>query len=247
MSDTPASAAASSPLRSLTVAVLGSTGAIGRQAVRHALAHPEVAKVVAVVRKARTDMGQGVADPKLVEQVVDFDHLTAETFLGVDLVLCCLGSTIKAAGSQEEFKKQDHDLILRCGEKAKEAGVRHFSLVSSVGASSSAGNFYLKTKGQIEDGLRALHFARLSIFKPSVLDAPRDPFRCGECCGLCMVKYTCGPCIWCCCRQYGSIHVSDVALAMVSEGLATRPPADEVTVFDGSGAIGDYLQQFVSV
>jgi hypothetical protein len=135
--------------RNLTVAVLGSTGGIGRNVVKHALAHPDIGKVIAIVRRARpADMGQGVADPKLQEVVVDFANLTAEPFAGASIVYCCLGSTIAAAGSQEEFKKQDHDLILRCGEKAREAeSVQQFCLVSSVGADPHTGNFYLKTKG----------------------------------------------------------------------------------------------------
>ena len=96
-------------------------------------------------------------------------------------VICCLGTTIRQAGSQVAFRAVDHDLILAVGSAAKLAGASHMIAVSSVGASAKAGNFYLRTKGETEDGLRALGFDRLDLIRPGLLLGNRPgPQRLGE-------------------------------------------------------------------
>ncbi|MCW0199631.1 NAD-dependent dehydratase [Sphingopyxis sp.] len=88
-------------------------------------------------------------------------------------LISCLGTTIRQAGSQAAFRAVDHDLLLACARAAKEAGVRQMIAVSSVGASAKASNFYLRTKGEVEDGLRALGFDRLDLLRPGLLTGNR--------------------------------------------------------------------------
>ncbi len=97
------------------------------------------------------------------------------------VLICCLGTTIRQAGSQAAFRAVDHDLILAAARGARQGGTAHMIVVSSVGASAKAGNFYLRTKGETEDGLRALGFARLDLIRPGLLlgDRPGPP-RLGE-------------------------------------------------------------------
>lgn len=96
-------------------------------------------------------------------------------------LICCLGTTIRQAGSQAAFRAVDHDLILAAAAAAKRAGASHMIAVSSVGASAKAGNFYLRTKGETEDGLRALGFDRLDLLRPGLLRGERPgPPRLGE-------------------------------------------------------------------
>lgn len=100
-------------------------------------------------------------------------------------LISCLGTTIRQAGSQAAFRAVDHDLVLATARAAKAAGTRHMILVSSVGASSGSSNFYLRTKGEIEDALCALDFGRLDIIRPGLLMGDRPgPRRFGE--GLAM-------------------------------------------------------------
>lgn len=97
------------------------------------------------------------------------------------VLICCLGTTIRQAGSQAAFRAIDHDLILAAASAARRAGTPHMILVSSVGASAKSGNFYLRTKGQTEDDLRALGFDRLDLIRPGLLRGDRPgPQRLGE-------------------------------------------------------------------
>lgn len=97
------------------------------------------------------------------------------------IFISCLGTTIREAGSQAAFRAVDHDLVLAAARAAKEGGARQAIVVSSVGASVKAGNFYLRTKGETEDGLRALGFERLDILRPGLLTGERQgPARVGE-------------------------------------------------------------------
>ena len=97
------------------------------------------------------------------------------------IFISCLGTTIRQAGSQEAFRAVDHDLILAAARGAKQGGARQTIVVSSVGASAKAGNFYLRTKGKTEDSLRALGFDRLDVLRPGLLTGERQgPARLGE-------------------------------------------------------------------
>ena len=96
-------------------------------------------------------------------------------------LISCIGTTIRQAGSEAAFRAVDHDLLLAVAAAAKAAGTKHVITVSSVGASAKSRNFYLKTKGEAEDGLRALGFERLDILRPGLLMGERDgPPRLGE-------------------------------------------------------------------
>ena len=98
-----------------------------------------------------------------------------------DVAICCLGTTIRVAGSQAAFAAVDRDAVVDFAKAAKEAGARQFLMVSSVGANASARNFYLKTKGEAEAGVRALGFDRVDIFRPGLLRGDRQgPKRPGE-------------------------------------------------------------------
>jgi len=97
------------------------------------------------------------------------------------IFISCLGTTIRQAGSQAAFRAVDHDLVLAAARAAKEGGAQQAIVVSSVGASAKAGNFYLRTKGETEDGLRALGFERLDFLRPGLLTGERQgPARVGE-------------------------------------------------------------------
>jgi uncharacterized protein YbjT (DUF2867 family) len=97
------------------------------------------------------------------------------------VLICCLGTTIRQAGSQAAFRAVDHDLILSVARGARQGGTAHVIVVSSVGASAKAGNFYLRTKGETEDALRGLGFDRLDLIRPGLLLGERPgPPRLGE-------------------------------------------------------------------
>ena len=94
-----------------------------------------------------------------------------------DSIYICLGTTIKKAGSQSEFKKVDFDYCVSFAWIAWEAGATKISLVSSVGANPYTKNFYLKTKGEVEEEIKKIDFQVINIFRPSLLLGRRDESR----------------------------------------------------------------------
>lgn len=102
------------------------------------------------------------------------------------VLISCLGTTIRQAGSQAAFRAVDHDLLLACARAARTGGAARMIAVSSVGASANSANFYLRTKGEVEAGLRELGFDRLDLLRPGLLTGARQGVpRLGE--GLAML------------------------------------------------------------
>ncbi|OUM66306.1 hypothetical protein PIROE2DRAFT_6544 [Piromyces sp. E2] len=83
----------------------------------------------------------------------------------------CFGTTRKQAGSAENFFKIDHDYVINATKVFKEQNpdAKHYILLSSGGANAGSPFLYMKTKGQIEEDIKALKFPRLSIFRPGSL------------------------------------------------------------------------------
>ncbi len=140
------------------------------------------------------------------------------------LAICTLGTTIKQAGSQAAFRAVDFDLVLSFAAAAKSSGARHFILVSSVGASARASNFYLKTKGEAEDAMKALGFDRADILRPGLLKGARHgPVRPVEAALIALAPITDAltPAVL---SQYRSIEARSVAQAIIA--LANAAPLD---------------------
>jgi len=154
-----------------TSIVAGSTGLVGKNVLNELSINGN--KVVALSRKPITDL------PKNVETLkIDFDTFVIDGKLPPCInIFICLGTTIKAAGSKDNFKKVDLDYNLSIAKKAKESGAKTLSLISSIGANSSSKNFYLKTKGELEEAIQNLGFSTVNIFRPSFLVGERSEKR----------------------------------------------------------------------
>lgn len=98
----------------------------------------------------------------------------------VEAYVSCLGTTMKKAGSESAFLAVDRDLVLRFAQIAKDLGAKHAILVSSVGASASSGNFYLRVKGEVEKAFFKLGFTRADVLRPGLLLGRRNESRPGE-------------------------------------------------------------------
>lgn len=157
-------------------AVLGASGLVGGCCIRALLSEQDYTRIILLNRRELS----GLSDPRLHQKVIDFENLTLADFSGVDDVFCSLGTTIGKAGSQEAFRRVDRDYPLAAAKAALQAGARQFLLVSSVGADAGSKNFYLRTKGELEEELKKLGFAALHIFRPSLLLGRREEFRMGE-------------------------------------------------------------------
>ena len=133
-------------------------------------------------------------------------------------IYCALGTTIKKAGSQSKFREVDFQYPLNLARAAKSTGALQFLLVSSVGANAHTRNFYLRTKGELEQALVDEHFGSLQIFRPSILVGARSERRPGERFGIALGRLI-APLMVGSWRKFRPIEASTVARAMVRAAL----------------------------
>jgi uncharacterized protein YbjT (DUF2867 family) len=155
--------------------VVGATGVVGSKLVAALLADAEYDTVHALVRRPMAPM-----HAKLRPHVVDFSQLDGFTWPRVNDVYCCLGTTIKAAGSQAVFRAVDHDYPLAVARGALARGARQFLFVSAMGADAHSSVFYSRVKGELEAAIAALGFHAAIAFRPSLLAGDRAEHRLGE-------------------------------------------------------------------
>lgn len=114
-------------------------------------------------------------------QVIDFTRPDLPACQAdIDWVFCALGTTIKKAGSKAAFEAVDLQAVVDLGAEARRQGYQNLAVVSSLGADASTGNFYLQTKGRMEQALMAQGWDKLVIVQPSLLLGDREEFRLGE-------------------------------------------------------------------
>lgn len=159
-----------------TAMVIGATGLVGREVTNELLRSGW--KEVRLLTRRLLDIENG----RLSQHLVDWERLEkyGELFHGVDALFCCLGTTIKTAGSQANFERVDLEYPLKAAELAHRAGVKQLLVVSAMGANSRSRQFYSRTKGRMEEGVSRSGIPGVHLFRPSLLLGERDEFRRGE-------------------------------------------------------------------
>jgi uncharacterized protein YbjT (DUF2867 family) len=190
-------------------AIAGASGLVGSHLLTLLLREFDL--VAAVTRRPLA-----VSAPNL-RQVAFGDPLPA-----IDAAFCCLGTTIKKAGSEEAFRRVDFEAVVAFAKAARAAGASRFALVSSVGASAASSNFYLRVKGETEHAVSRIGFEHVLILRPSFLLGDRAEQRPGEKLGIAISKATAflllGPL-----RKYRPVHAERVAAAMLrNSGTGVR-------------------------
>ena len=159
-----------------TALIFGATGLVGKQCLRQLLASELYKKVVVFGRSS-----VGLNHENLVEHLIDFDELNKHAHLiKGDDIFCCLGTTMKKAGSKKAFKKVDHDYVVKIAEIASTNKVNQFLLISSVGADEDSIFYYSEIKGLTEKAIKKIDFWGIHIFQPSLLLGDREEFRLAE-------------------------------------------------------------------
>lgn len=156
--------------------LVGASGLIGSFCLTRLLEEDEVKRVVVLTRRPLER-----SHAKLVEHLTQFDRLTEHSALfEVDTVFCCLGTTLKAAGSRDAFEKVDYGYVKKVAELAAERNVRQFLLISAIGANPHSPVFYSRIKGRAEEAVRQLTFHSVHILRPSMLLGSRTRPRLNE-------------------------------------------------------------------
>jgi uncharacterized protein YbjT (DUF2867 family) len=169
----------------ISACVVGASGLVGRELVAQLCDEAGVAAVHAMLRRPIDTLG---ASPKLTRHVVDFDQLAAADWPACDAMFCCLGTTIKVAGSQAAFRRVDYDYVVQTASKAQQAGAKRLYVVSAMGANAHSAIFYNRVKGEMEAAIAALGYDAVTIFRPSFLAGERTEQRTGERLALALLK-----------------------------------------------------------
>jgi len=188
-----------------TALLLGASGLVGSHLLKQLLESPHYAEVVAFTRRPLE-----LQHPKLRQEILDFDNPDSAKIKGDDL-FCALGTTLRKAGSKEAQYRIDCTYPFEIGKIAWKNGVRQYLLVSSVGADAATSNFYLKTKGELEEKIRGLGFEHFVSVRPSFLFGERSEFRLGEKIGIVLAKAF----VWLIPRRYRGIEAEKVARALI--------------------------------
>ena len=211
--------------------IAGATGAIGSVLLGLLNDSDQYDEIHCIGRRKPSIKGE-----KIRAHIVSGNELDRLDFrLPVDDVFCTMGTTIKTAGSVENFKKVDRDYVYQVGKLAQRLDAKTFSVVSAIGASPGSSNYYNQTKGEAEELLQGLGLNSLRIFRPSMLHGNRDEFRLKEAVGSVMLTIMTplllGP--W---EKYRAIRIDQVAKAMYESARQDYPAlqifeSDEVQRF----------------
>jgi len=191
--------------------IVGASGLVGGHLLQLLLVDGTYSRVTVVTRKPL-----GFDHPKLLECVVNFDQLDRhQNVMNGKDVFCCLGSTIKKAGSQEAFRKVDFTYVIQMASISQKNGARQFLVISSLGADIHSRIFYNRVKGEMEDAVAKIPFEAVRIFRPSLLLGDRRESRPVEALGIFFVKALSVLLFIGSMRRYRPIHAHIVANAML--------------------------------
>ena len=155
--------------------LIGATGSTGKFLLNELIQDDDYTSVSVFVRRPT-----GKSHPKLTEHVIDFSNLEQyKELITGDVLFSCLGTTLKAAGSQENQWKIDFEIPAVFASIARQNRVNSMVLLSSADASPNSRIFYSKMKGELETAITELDFGQYIIFRPGLLLRP-DTDRSGE-------------------------------------------------------------------
>jgi uncharacterized protein YbjT (DUF2867 family) len=197
--------------------VIGATGLVGHQLVLLLLKDPRFSAVKVFARRP-----SGLKDPKLQEQVIDFDKLDEQgSEIRGDVLFSAMGTTVRTAGSKSGQRRVDYDYQYNTAAIAAHNGVATYVLISAAGANAGSPFFYMRMKGELEQAVSKLPFKNIHILQPGFLDGDRAENRPGEKIGLALTKLVTkmGPL-----HRHRPILDRTVARAMIAASFETSGP-----------------------
>ncbi|MEJ5360889.1 MAG: NAD(P)H-binding protein [Spirochaetota bacterium] len=198
--------------------VLGATGLVGSNLLSLLTSDTYYSTINVITRRKVPQQVNTVT-----QYIADFNNLeTVANAFAVDDVFCCLGSTMKKAGSKEAFKQVDYEYVVKAAKIAHVQGAKQFLVVSAVGAHPHSLFFYNRTKGQMEKDIASIPFEGVHIFRPSLLVGQRDEKRfledIAQRCTKPLHYILKGPL-----KKYAPVEAKHVAASMIQTAKANIP------------------------
>jgi len=201
----------------MTICISGASGLVGNEILIQLLNNPLTEKLLVL---ARSPLGFG--HPKMQVVIVAFDQLAQlEVAEKIDIGFCALGTTLRKAGSKERQQEIDRDYVVGFAAFCKKAGVERLGVVSSIGANHQSSNFYLRTKGEMEQGVSKLKIPLTVFIRPSFLIGPRKERRFSDKL-VQALSFVISPLLFGKAKKYRGIHASKVAEKLI-EATLTEP------------------------
>jgi uncharacterized protein YbjT (DUF2867 family) len=199
------------------VLITGATGLVGGHLLRMLINEPQIGHITAATRRPLPAMNKvtNPHDPQLSDALTQLTE-------PIDTVFCCLGTTMKEAGSKEAFVLADYTLVVDTAITGLRLGAKQMLVVSAIGANSKSPFFYNRVKGEMEEALIAQQWPRLTIARPSMLLGHRESQRLNESLFAPLFKIMPG--------KWKSIEARDVAKAILHEAL--KPAGEGVNILD---------------
>ena len=168
---------------SRTALIVGTSGLVGSELMKLLMDSKDYDQIISIGRAIL-----GYSNERVQEIQADFNQLNELDLPHVDDVFCCLGTTIKKAGSQDNFKRVDLDFVISTAQLGLKNGASNMMVISAVGADEKSSFFYNRVKGEMERKIQELQFDSVYIFRPSMLEGNRNEFRFGEKLGTFVMK-----------------------------------------------------------
>ncbi len=217
----------------MTAMVLGATGATGRILMERLIASDVYQRVIIIHYRSTS----WATHPKVTEQILSLDQLgSLRCDTAVDEVFCCLGTTIRRAGSRAAFRQVDHDYVIALAQWVCANQQPRLHLISANGANPQSGAFYMRVKGELEASLKSMGLVSLVIYHPSLLHGERHEFRPAERIGFYALSVLAAIPLQAI-RQYRPTRMSALADAMFQHSLKQRKPLtvlkpDDIAAFE---------------
>lgn len=160
--------------KNLKIVMMGATGAVGGQAVEQLRKMTEISSLTLLGRR-KVEAWEG---GKIDQHSIDIHEPDSYSNLlpGHQIAICTLGVGEPSKISKEDFLKIDKEAVYKFAEACKNAGIKHFELLASVGISENSSSFYLRSKGELVAAIDALKFERFSVFQPSMILTPTNRY-----------------------------------------------------------------------
>jgi uncharacterized protein YbjT (DUF2867 family) len=201
----------------ISAAIVGATGLVGSELVTQLLANDRF-NVAHILARRLLEATDPVRDSKLVQHQIDFKRLAQSDWPASDILFCCLGTTIKKAGSQAAFREVDFDYVVESARRARSAGARRLVVVSAMGANPDSRIFYNRVKGEMEGSVAALGYESVVILRPALISGERRERRPIE--RVWQAAFKIGNRILP--PKYRSVPAKSIAAAMVTLAAAAR-------------------------